>query len=695
MTERTEIKSIALLLTSFYTCEIGNKPNWRATFSHLLHLLEESNESEEPDDVYLWITNIIKKIKSIFNEEKILSIDDERSSLPELVDCITELNKSTQVLSEDKLCLNGNVVIPFVPLTHSIFRKSMKVATEGKYYFLLHSLISTGMQSVDDTIVNDMLRTKPLHHAAAAGKLANVAYLLHTCHADPKVQDTNGNTPAHLASMNGHKTVASYILKHQTKHNDIKKSSEMTCDSINKTCSSKEEIFEVKVEDSTPNLGEIRNSNGMTSKLIKEAFSKYEEIYEMKVEDPRSENYMELIEQTDADKLTTKLLKKWLLATEGKSFKELVEKARVDYNKGEAKEILSLASDFAQKLGDTIAEKNSIFKGILKLVGSAGDRARIYAPDEYDFTWILEWFDVISEFIDLPENEKLYKRYDQKIKVYSDTPEIQHLLQKTNLLEKFYACAQEAVKEIIPTLDPRLTLILPGIKRIGCGICLTLAWYGKEYPLLVVNIDMVPSFKTPRPDNFPLPNLAKERNIGKELEAAYIVQTNIGEGENRTATTLLEQHWFLDDSLDCQIFIFILAKLMISKLKTEKWAPVLFKDRFKYFDSHNFKIPSTSGFILKSALFKNLEDVPKSEDWEDCHIVERLKGLFRAMCDEHTDGAGNRENIFPGHLPNYFSPKTQPKETGLMAPTILRFIEDNEVELKLKQQCPRLETIRC
>ena len=77
MTERTEIKSIALLLTSFYTCEIGNKPNWRATFSHLLHLLEESNESEEPDDVYLWITNIIKKIKSIFNEEKRLSIDDE------------------------------------------------------------------------------------------------------------------------------------------------------------------------------------------------------------------------------------------------------------------------------------------------------------------------------------------------------------------------------------------------------------------------------------------------------------------------------------------------------------------------------------------------------------------------------------------------------------------------------------------
>ncbi|CAL4071324.1 unnamed protein product, partial [Meganyctiphanes norvegica] len=701
--ERSETKSIALLIPCFYlTCKLSSNKNcnWRTIYSHLLGLMdgritvdkdlqicqfiddktpnpnvnlkngdekvmketekeenanvtgkdskkEKSYEYEEDtEDIYSWILKLCQKISFEFHKHKTFDTNNERVSLPELIFCITELKKSIKLQSENtyKLCQKTKtVILPILSLKH-ILKKAMKVATEGRFYFLLHMLTTNALQSMDDHL-NDMLESLPLHHAAASGKITNVAYLLLTCKAKPDAQDINGNTAAHISYMNGHKTVAKYLL---TNH---------------------------------PSLKVIKNTSGKTPKMIKEAQSDYEKLYDMKVDDPESEEYFEITEQTDPEKLITKLMECWLLRTKGTSFKSLVEKRLIDYSKGEAKTLLTLTTEFAQKIGDGITKINSIFKGRLVLVGSAGDQARLYAPDEFDCSWILDWDNISSKLVELPKEQQMYRQYKHEIFADSETPEIKKLLQKTNILEEFYACAQEAIKEIIPSIDSRLTLVLPGIKRIGCGVCLSMAWYGNEYPLLLIKIDLVPAIKTPRPNNFPLPPLTEKLNLAPHLKAVYIVQTHIREGEFRIATTLLEQHFMQEATLRPQRFTFLIAKLMISLLKTEKWAPRLYKDRFSYFDSRHFKLPTPSGFLLKSAYFHELENVPNSEAWKANCIVDRLKGIFYAMCRPTKDN----NSLDSGKIQNYFSPTTQPAEAGFMAPAIFKFIQNNENELILKQ----------
>ncbi|CAL4252915.1 unnamed protein product, partial [Meganyctiphanes norvegica] len=278
-----------------------------------------------------------------------------------------------------------------------------------------------------------------------------------------------------------------------------------------------------------------------------------------------------------------------------------------------------------------------------------------------------------------------------RISVNSENPRVKGLLHKTTLLEEFYACAQIAIKEIIPSLDSRLTIILPGIQRIGCGICLSMVWYGKDYPILIIKTDLVPAIKTPRPRNFLHPPLTHKLNLAEHLKSAYIVQTFIGEGEYRTATTLFEQQVFLEPSLKSQRFVFLIAKLIVSKLKTEKWAPIHLKERLKYFDSRTFKIPVPSGFLLKSAFFYELENHPNPNDWKANCVVDRLIGMFKSMCKfEENDMSrleGKEDHLYPSMIKNYFSPTTQPAETGFSAPYLANFLEQNKERLILKETC--------
>ncbi|CAL4066263.1 unnamed protein product, partial [Meganyctiphanes norvegica] len=687
--ERNEIKEIALLVACIYSTGLQENSKWKAVYSYIWSLMygkiivdeycqvidteeenpqninknnneKENNESGkekinvmDEKDIYTWILKVCQKITSKFNNP-----ENERATLPELMICLTELNKSIKVISDNNYTLsqiNKNIQLPIVAL-NDIIKRAMKVASGGTYNFLLHKLTTAASQATDEPL-NEILQSLPLHHAAADGKLTNVAYLMLTCKVDPKVLDLNGNTAAHLAYMNGHKLVAKFILKHDQ------------------------------------SIANIQNSSGKTPNMIKEAQSHYEDIYEMKMSST-SDEYMEITEQYNAENLITKLMESWLSKTKNMSFKKLVNNCVVDYTKGEAKEVLTLLTDFSQKLGDGIARINDIFKGKLVLVGSAGDRARLYAPDEFDFSWILDLNDVTSKFEELSKQDQIAKRYTHKISVNSETPRVKNLLHKTTLLEEFHACAQIALKEIIPSLDSRLTIILPAIQRIGCGICLSMAWHGKDYPILIIKTDLVPAIKTPRPNNFPHPTLTEKLNLAEHLESAYIVQTFIGEGEYRTATTLFEQQVFLEPSLESQRFVFLIAKLLVSKLKAEKWAPIHLKERLKYFDSRIFKIPVPSGFLLKSAYFYELQNHPNPNDWKANCVVDRLIGMFNSMCkiDENDKSRleGKKDSLYPSMIKNYFSPTTQPAETGFSAPYLVHFLIQYKEQLILKETC--LET---
>ena len=53
----------------------------------------------------------------------------------------------------------------------------------------------------------------PLHAASAGGHTDTVEYLVNQCHADPMLQDKDGNTPLHLAAYHGHEETVKLILR--------------------------------------------------------------------------------------------------------------------------------------------------------------------------------------------------------------------------------------------------------------------------------------------------------------------------------------------------------------------------------------------------------------------------------------------------------------------------------------------------
>ncbi|CAL4069411.1 unnamed protein product [Meganyctiphanes norvegica] len=668
--EKLELKEIVILHATLFYFFINknnmNKCAWQIIFIYLSSLMndlednkisvystlqtdidqEETKENNEKDVTSS--TEILENSWIRYLHTKLCHDIDEKGAACEydtmfqlLFTCVEMIDTNVERIQENKYYIKKECQ---VRATEDIIIKSLKNCCENKYFLFLHMIITITNRKIDG-ILNEMLHSSPLHHAVASGRLPNVVYLVHTQGAKCDALDRSSNTPAHVAYMNGYGAIGKFLIKQN------------------------------------PELNEVKNNSHQTPTDLKEGYLKYEESYQANIYDS-VENHLELLQQSDGMRLSYLLLKYWLIKTKNQSFHELIKGILVNYTVGEAEEILILIKDFTRNLGNGIAECNCLFKGSPRTVGSVGDNCRLYLPDESDTSWILDWDSVNVRFEEFPENKQMQVGFKHKIIVEIENEQLKHLMEGTNLLEEFYECSKKSLEKLLPSLDSRLSLILPGIKRIGCGVCVSLAWAGSEYPLLILNIDLVPVMKASRPNNFPHPKLTQNVKCS-EIDAIYVVQTHINNGEFRLATTLEEQY-IMVRLTPAQRFVFLICKILISKMKCEKWVSIEAKKCFAFFDKKTFKLPAPTGFLLKSSFFFELEMFPKETHWADDLALERVKNIFLTMC-RNSFGI---DQLDSGRVKSYFVPNTQPPAVGLMAPAIYRFIVDHEKELlsKMNQQ---------
>ncbi|KAK4306655.1 hypothetical protein Pmani_021548 [Petrolisthes manimaculis] len=67
-------------------------------------------------------------------------------------------------------------------------------------------------------------------------------------------------------------------------------------------------------------------------------------------------------------------------------------------------------------------------------------------------------------------------------------------------------------------------------------------------------------------------------------------------------------------------------------LKVESWATQDIKEQFTYWDGRKIKIPEPAGFIHKSAILREIEEVQDDTLWEPSRLMERMMSVFLWMC---------------------------------------------------------------
>ena len=340
--------------------------------------------------------------------------------------------------------------------------------------------------------------------------------------------------------------------------------------------------------------------------------------------------------------------------------------------------------------------------------GSSAEGCRMTDPDESDFNWVIDWINYVKARLEDITNDK--KGYTHKVVLESSNEEIKRLLSKSNLLDDFYSTVIEAIPGVLASCDSRLSVIFPGVRRTGVGIALTFTWMGEEYKLLVIDVDLVPVIKTDRPDGYPHPPLTTCLNddsptivhtvqvAGKKWEfdhsdmnSAYI--NSIGEGLWRFSTTIEESFIMLNLNRD-RLIVFCIVKYLMSILKAEPWYPQYMKERYQYFMFRFFHLPPYQGFLLKSAFYKELEQVSDDDHWKEPWYMSRVKCIILHMCrkDENRDKniEAHREQmdakledadyLDSGKLPSYFASSTEKYKSGYMAPAILKILDGLNIE---------------
>ncbi|XP_042881990.1 uncharacterized protein LOC122259333 isoform X2 [Penaeus japonicus] len=494
-----------------------------------------------------------------------------------------------------------------------ILEKAAILSCEKEFPLFLHLLVHVGKQKVTSEI--EVCQASLLHYAALKNNISAARYLV-SHGASIKAKDRFGNTPAHYACMHGYKDLGDFLKTNQVN----------------------------------------RNRNGLTAIDLLDGYRNYLKLYDLDLKS---------LENIDIQKSNTgpqrinillkELKKKWQVNGIG----EAIAKVHVNYSRGESKDIQAAVFSWADSIKNAVAKKNPMFSGELLMLGSSADNVRLFCPDEYDCNIILSSFNGYPNGglqVSLEEKEPDYSDCKSKINVSSKNINIKNLLKGNNFLYTFYSMVKECISILEPE-DKRLTMIPPGVKRTKVGVGLTLVWTGKEFPLLLVDVDIVPTMEAPWPADLPRPPLTPPH-----IKSVYI--NSIGNGEWRFSFAQAENEIMKNLTPD-QRRVFLACKMVLSSLKVEKWAPRDIQSRFKYFDKIFFKIPSPKGFILKNTFFLELEEFrDHSYYWTD-RSEKRIRSVFERMCEKGRKG--------PAKIEAYFAGSTQPSCIGYGAPNIVSF----------------------
>ncbi|XP_042858197.1 serine/threonine-protein phosphatase 6 regulatory ankyrin repeat subunit A-like, partial [Penaeus japonicus] len=595
-TQKQEARQFVFLLLSLYCAYSSQTDKGRDALCWKTAFSWLEKELSESDD---WM----EKLVQVTNNHDTKRLSDV--TYDEVIELIAEESSKypRSTVHQSKSELDDALV--------KILDKAMLLTCEKDFSLFLYLLVHVGKQKVDSVI--EVCQASPLHYAALKNNESAARYLV-SHGASINAKDRFGNTPAHYACMHGYKDLGDLLKTYQV------------------------------------------NRNGLTTMNLIDGFRHYLKLYDLDLKSLANIDIQK--NNTGSQKmniLLKELKKKWQVNGIG----EAIAKVHVNYSRGESKDIQAAVFSWADSIKNAVAKKNPMFSGELLMLGSSADNVRLFCPDEYDCNIILSSFNGYPNGglqVSLEEKEPDYSDCKSKINVSSKNINIKNLLKGNNFLYTFYSMVKECISILEPE-DKRLTMIPPGVKRTKVGVGLTLVWTGKEFPLLLVDVDIVPTMEAPWPADLPRPPLTPPH-----IKSVYI--SSIGDGEWRFSFAQAENEIMKNLTPD-QRRVFLACKMVLSSLKVEKWAPKDIQNRYKYFDKMLFKIPSPKGFILKNTFFSELEDFRDHRSYWTDRLENRIRSIFGRMCEE-----GKKD---PVKIEAYFAGRTESPCFGYGVSEIVTF----------------------
>lgn len=502
-----------------------------------------------------------------------------------------------------------------------IVRRTLLVASQHGLVQLPFILITKGVISVNEE-VDPITGTTALHQAAAYGHKNLVALLLNLG-ADLTCRDTGDHTPAHLGAMFGYSVAYKQLWSLQLSEKLICKAG------------------------TTPS--DICRNFGLYLKK----YRKSGEINEL----PDTNDPLMVFQNHFHSLTLSKLI-------------EMTAEDSVNFDSGEAAEVKDTVMAELEIIKGKVAEKNPMFNGSLKLLGSSRDNTRLFAPDEFDVNLVISHLpEVRVEICEFPRLKAIAKGHKLCIKVESEDPDFEKNLEATVWKNTFYNLTYEALKHH-RFRDPRLSLVPPGVTRTQVGAAIQMAWQGSEYPLLLINVDLVPVIATPWPPDFPKPYLTPSQADKETLGI-----TNIDDSLWRFSFAETEAVVLQGLSPE-ERRVYMTCKTLLYTFKAERWMPREVKNRYSWWDCRPWKIATPPGFALKNCFFRRLEDKRRrGEKWEEGALVSLMADVFRLMCLHFQKSADEEASLVPSKVPAYFGGDFERPKVGFGAVQIVKYLE--------------------
>lgn len=491
-------------------------------------------------------------------------------------------------------------------------------------------LIKVGRFPVN-AVLDEICNSTALHQAASHGQTTCVAVLL-SSGANVLPLDRYNQSPALLASMFGHKKTY-HLLSHKESI-EAKKDKRDPCDPLCRA--------------------------GTTAAQVKKSFTSYIKCYDKY--DSESRDSITPLDRHDPDNLTCKLLQ----ASNIKCLKDKAQQAVVDFSRGEAQTVKNAVIKEMTNIKNKLIEIDDTYRGELRLVGSAQDGSKLYAPDEFDFNLVISGKDVEISVKEKHEEAKVQQEGRFEIGVENVQFEGNRMIETLN--SAMQKCLINYVLQ-----DKRLSLVPPGLTSTQVGVALSLAWQEsqgdhmneRKYPLLLIGVDFVPVLEVKWDERISRPPLTPE-----DVHTMYL--SNTEKGSWRCSFAQLEAE-LLSRQSPTERLVQLMGKTLLSFLKAEPWMPQKRKAFTSWVNLRLWSIPAPNGFCLKNAVLRQLEQNHQKASEPEDNCVQVLANMFRSMCVESSEPQGT---LTPRSTSAYFGGEFESWKLGEGAPIIVRCLEE-------------------
>ncbi|KAK3890219.1 hypothetical protein Pcinc_005754 [Petrolisthes cinctipes] len=519
------------------------------------------------------------------------------------------------------------------------------IACKNNLITLIHLILTIGEVEIN-TAIEKVSGSTALHIAAAYGYSGLCKFLV-SLGASNKSLDHAGRTPAHLAFMFGHSDVGDILMTGLENDRDMA----ISCP-----------------RDLLDSFKECMKMNNLDVKL------------RIKPEHQNNANSLIVAHLTQLKNRC-----RGDIATAVKEF-------HINFTKGEAKEVKQIITYELKRIIQVIEKINPLFASSLNIIGKPEDNLCLYVPNGFEYNVMLKHITGFPgggfcvSMDQLPEDIAQLKGYTTTLRVSTSSVELKSFTDSETFVNTFFEVLSASVTSFKP-LDYRLSLVIPGIRKTKVGASISFAWQGSEFPLLFLDVHIVPVVNIPWPNELERPPMTPST-----IDSVQITAT--GDGNWRYSFAAVENLIFRELS-ESKRGVLLACKLLTDSLKVECWATQDVKESFTFWDGHRFEILAPADFLLKSAFLREMEDVQDDSLWKTSYLMERIKSVFGRMCimdnisdtskssnhttTNHFDNtnvkSSKRHQYFHGKLKSYFGGHCEKATIGFSAPEILSFLD--------------------